>query len=149
MAMSEEPRVAADYAPGCSELVRRTCLEVATRLGDFREQMCVVGGLVPSLIIDQAHRGAAGVIDFHALRHTFITNLARGGVHPKLAQDLARYSDINLTMSRYSHTELAERAKALASLPGTQTAGNQPPAVLDDASSLGRRLRIKQRIQPE
>ena len=58
MAMSKEPRVAADYAPGCSELVRRTCLEVATRLGDFREQMCVVGGLVPSLIIDQAHRGA-------------------------------------------------------------------------------------------
>lgn len=93
------------------------------------------------------YRTAAGVIDFHALRHTFITNLARGGVHPKLAQDLARHSDINLTMSRYSHTELAERAKALASLPGTKTAGNQPPAVLDEASSLGRRLRIKQRIQ--
>jgi len=93
------------------------------------------------------YRTAAGVIDFHALRHTFITNLARGGVHPKLAQDLARHSDINLTMSRYSHTELAERAKALASLPGTKTAGNQPPEVLDEASSLGRRLRIKQRIQ--
>lgn len=60
MAMSKEPRVAADYAPGCSELVRRTCLEVATRLGDFREQMCVVGGLVPSLIINQTDR-AAGV----------------------------------------------------------------------------------------
>ncbi len=58
MAMSKDPSVAADYAPGCSEPVRRTCLEVATRLGDFREQMCVVGGLVPSLIIDQARRGS-------------------------------------------------------------------------------------------
>ncbi len=60
MALSKEPRVAADYAPGCNKLVRQTCLEVATRLGDFREQMCVVGGLVPSLIIDQSQR-ATGV----------------------------------------------------------------------------------------
>lgn len=30
------------------------------------------------------------VADFHALRHTFISNLAAGGVHPKTAQALAR-----------------------------------------------------------
>ncbi len=60
MVVSKEPRVAADYAPGCNQLVRQTCLEVATRLGDFREQLCVVGGLVPSLIIDQSRR-ATGV----------------------------------------------------------------------------------------
>lgn len=57
------------------------------------------------------------VADFHALRHTFISNLARGGVHPKLAQDLARHSDVNLTLSRYSHTVLAERSAALDALP--------------------------------
>ena len=34
--------------------------------------------------------------DFHALRHTFITNLATGGVHPKTAQTLARHSAITL-----------------------------------------------------
>ena len=56
MAMNDEPRVAADYAPGCSRIVRQTCVEVATRLGDFREEMCVVGGLVPSLIVDQSNR---------------------------------------------------------------------------------------------
>ena len=39
---------------------------------------------------------------FHALRHTFITNLARSGVHPKTAQSLARHSTITLTMDRYS-----------------------------------------------
>ncbi len=63
------------------------------------------------------YRTVEGVADFHSLRHTFITNLARGGVHPRLAQDLARHSDINLTLSRYTHTLLGERAKALAALP--------------------------------
>ncbi len=57
MAMNDEPRIAADYEPGSSRLVRQTCLEVATRLGDFRDQMCVVGGLVPSLIIEQSELG--------------------------------------------------------------------------------------------
>ena len=51
------------------------------------------------------YRDDAGrVADFHSLRHTFITNLARGGVHPKVAQALARHSTITLTMDRYSHT---------------------------------------------
>jgi integrase len=30
------------------------------------------------------------VADFHALRHTFLTNLANAGVHPKTAQELGR-----------------------------------------------------------
>ena len=55
--------------------------------------------------------------DFHALRHTFITNLALGGTAPKVAMDLARHSDVNLTMQRYSHTVLEDRARALQALP--------------------------------
>lgn len=55
--------------------------------------------------------------DFHSLRHSFISMLAAGNVHPKLAQRLARHSDINLTMSRYSHTLLADEAQALDALP--------------------------------
>lgn len=47
---------------------------------------------------------AAGrVADFHALRHTYITNLATAGVSPKTAQTLARHSTITLTMDRYTH----------------------------------------------
>ncbi len=61
------------------------------------------------------------VLDSHALRHIFITNLARAGIHPKQAQDLARHSDINLTMSRYSHTVVADRAAALEKLPDLRT----------------------------
>jgi integrase/recombinase XerD len=60
---------------------------------------------------------AGRVVDFHALRHTFITNLAAGGVHPKIAQTLARHSTITLTMDRYSHAETAAVAKALEVLP--------------------------------
>ncbi len=60
---------------------------------------------------------AGGVLDFHALRHTFITNLARGGVHPKVAQQLARHSTITLTMDRYSHTVMGELSDALTALP--------------------------------
>jgi len=41
------------------------------------------------------------VADFHSLRHTFISNLVDGQVHPKVAQKLARHCTITLTMDRY------------------------------------------------
>jgi integrase len=64
------------------------------------------------------YRDDAGLVaDFHALRHTFISNLAAGGVHPKTAQQLARHSTITLTMDRYSHTLRGNLAKALDVLP--------------------------------
>jgi len=60
---------------------------------------------------------AGRVADFHALRHTFITGLARNGVHPKVAQQLARHSTITLTMDHYTHTVRGDEAAALAALP--------------------------------
>ncbi len=64
------------------------------------------------------YRDDAGrVADVHALRHTFVSNLVAGGVHPKLAQALARHSTITLTMDRYTHTVLGEQAEALTALP--------------------------------
>ena len=59
------------------------------------------------------------VVDFHALRHTFVTNLARSGVHPTVAQRLARHSDVNLTLSRYTHTTLEAQGEAVRALPDT------------------------------
>ncbi len=56
--------------------------------------------------------------DFHALRHTFITNLSLANVSPKTAQALARHSDISLTMNIYSHINPDEQAKAINALPG-------------------------------
>jgi hypothetical protein len=65
-----------------------------------------------------AYRDDAGrVVDFHAFRHTFISNLAAGGVHPKTAQRLARHSTISLTMDRYTHQYGGELSAALSVLP--------------------------------
>ena len=55
--------------------------------------------------------------DFHALRHSFITLLASSGVHPKVAQQLARHSTITLTMDRYSHCHLSDMNAAVGTLP--------------------------------
>lgn len=57
------------------------------------------------------------VLDFHGLRHTFISNLAAAGVHPKEAQQLARHSTISLTMDRYTHLQMVNVTGALDKLP--------------------------------
>ena len=54
MGVKPDPILAADYTPTSRRLVRQTCLEVATRLGDFLDSVCIVGGLVPSLIVPQS-----------------------------------------------------------------------------------------------
>ena len=51
--MTEKPTTAAGYLPEWVRLARSTCLYVATRLGDLADETVIVGGLVPSLIIDQ------------------------------------------------------------------------------------------------
>ena len=56
-------------------------------------------------------------MDFHSLRHTFISNLADSGVHPKVAQTLARHSTITLTMDRYTHANHEQLAETLGRLP--------------------------------
>ena len=49
------------------------------------------------------YRDEAGrVADSHSLRHTFISNLSKSGVSPKVAQSLARHSTIGLTMDTYT-----------------------------------------------
>ena len=64
------------------------------------------------------YRDAEGhVCDFHALRHSYVSLLARSGVHPKGAQELARHSDIKLTMNVYTHTRLHDLAGAVDALP--------------------------------
>jgi len=63
--------------------------------------------------VDDAGRYA----DFHSLRHSTGSLLAASGVHPKVAQSIMRHSDINLTMSRYTHIFRGQESKAIASLP--------------------------------
>jgi len=85
--------------------------------------------------------------DFHSLRHTTGSWLAANGVHPKVAQAIMRHSDINLTMSRYTHIFRGQEAAAVAKLPdlsppdrqkkkATGTDGKSVDAQSDLASNL-------------
>jgi integrase len=59
-------------------------------------------------------RDAAGrVLDFHALRHSYITHLIAGGVNPKVVQRLARHSTITLTLDKYTHVDDEDMRDAL------------------------------------
>jgi hypothetical protein len=68
------------------------------------------------------------VFDFHALRHQFLSSLAAAGVHPKVAQSLARHSTITLTMDRYAHLGLYDQSAALDQLPGLPLTNPDPIA---------------------
>jgi hypothetical protein len=61
--MPEKPSTADGYRGEQVDLVRATCLYVATKLGDLMDDLVVVGGLVPSLLIDQ--QGLARGTDPH------------------------------------------------------------------------------------
>lgn len=50
--MPEKPRHASEYGGDQVELVRATCLYIATKLGDLMDEVVVVGGLVPLLLIN-------------------------------------------------------------------------------------------------
>ncbi len=72
-----------------------------------------------------AYETEAGIADFHAAgRHTHITELLRNGASLVEAKELARHSDVNMTM-RYAHIGLRDQARALASLsaPAAQDNG--------------------------
>lgn len=80
-----------------------------------------------------------GKADFHALRHTFCSLLARSGVQPQTAQRLMRHSDINLTMKHYTHILLDDKRMAVSSLPRINVEEEVAEATgTEDAANLGR-----------
>jgi len=77
-----------------------------------------------------ASRDASGrVVDFHALRHTFITRLARSGVTPAVAKSLARHSTIMLTMDYYTHILIEDERAALDRLPALRMGEPTPGTI--------------------
>ena len=57
------------------------------------------------------------VLDFHCFRHTFVTNLCANNVPVKVAQTLARHSDVRTTLNIYAHAEDDALAEGVAALP--------------------------------
>jgi integrase len=62
--------------------------------------------------------------DFHALRHTFISEVVRAGASVKEAQTLARHKTPELTFRVYAHARLHDLTRTLDAMPGV--AGNEP-----------------------
>ncbi len=63
------------------------------------------------------YRTDEGIADFHAAgRHTHVTELLKNGASLPEARQLARHSDVRMTM-KYTHVGLDDQAKALKSLP--------------------------------
>jgi hypothetical protein len=64
-------------------------------------------------VVDDSGR----IVDFHALRATYITLLVKGGASVKVCQHLARHSDPKLTMNVYAQLGVHDLAGALDGLP--------------------------------
>ncbi len=82
------------------------------------------------------------VVDFHALRTTFVSGLAAAGVHPRVAQALARHSSVDLTMSAYMDLSLLDLRGAVEELPlgDAQRASERHMAEEQSADALCRGL---------
>ena len=63
-------------------------------------------------------------VDFHALRHTYLTLGGRAGIDLRTLQELAGHSTPNLT-ARYSHVRLHDLAGAVEKLPSFLPASDQ------------------------
>lgn len=95
---------ATDYTPEQLARTRQTLLQVLVALGDFHDDVVLVGGLVPSLLVDQAE--AAARDDAHV-----------GSVDVDLGIRLAVVDE-----DRYD--ELAERLRSRGFAPDTNERGN-------------------------
>jgi len=105
--------------------------DLATELRTLRpagadDGALVFGHAVPVMEVFRADLAAAGIAykdsqkrqaDFHALRHTLATNLARFGVQPRVAMELMRHSDMRLTNKTYTDAGLLPMVDALDKLP--------------------------------
>jgi site-specific recombinase XerD len=66
-----------------------------------------------------------GIADFHAAgRHSHITELLRNGTSLPEAKELARHSDVKMTM-KYAHIGITDQAKAVAKLRAARKAALQ------------------------
>ena len=160
-----KPQRASGYTPDMLELVRRTCLYVATVLGDLLEEsVTVVVGLVPYLLVPQdaitgpgeRHIGtrdldlglSLGVLDDE--RYEVIAErLRRAGFHPD------RNGNRNLTRQRWRIDAAAGLSVAVDFLippvPGGPDAGKPFPLEPDLAATIttGLELAFRDRVAVE
>lgn len=102
--MQSKPKIITGYESDQVELVLMTCRYVSTILGDFMDEIVIVGGLVPTLIIDQS-------------------NLPEGVEPHAGTMDL----DIGLSLAVYDdqlYQNITERLRGAGFSPDTNEKGN-------------------------
>ena len=90
--MPEKTSFANDYTKENVALVRRTCLYVSTKLGDLLDDLVVVGGLVPSLLIPDESLPAGEDVHIGTMDLDLGLSLA--------ILDRNRYEDLTLRLHR-------------------------------------------------
>ena len=53
------------------------------------------------------------ILDFHAFRAAYITHIVQRGTNPATAQQLARHSDVRLTLQTYTDVDVRDKRRAL------------------------------------
>ena len=104
--MTDKPRHRSGYTSEETELVRSACLTVAVTLGAYLDDVVIVGGLVPSLLVD-TQRAEPGEVD---------------ATHPG-TNDL----DLGLSLAVLDdqrYTEISARLRAEHFKPDENAAGN-------------------------
>ena len=115
--------------------------ELAQALRDFRAQQSSATGKVfrrgiPKPYTMKNDLKACGIpymdelgrhIDFHALRHTFDTNLQIAGLSPRVVMDLMRHSDMRLSAKTYTDTSRLPIFSEIRKLPALSCPPIRPP----------------------
>ena len=107
--MAGKPRHRSGYTPQDTAAVRAACLTVASTLGSHLDNLCIVGGYVPSLLIDQSKSPGVG------------TELPHPGT-----QDLDVALDIGL-LDESQYTEISDRLRREGFTQDVNERGNPTP----------------------
>ena len=86
--MISKPSTSDGYGIEQLDFVRRTCLYMATKLGDLRDEIVVIGGLVPYLLVDQENLPSG--LEPHAGTMDLDLGLALAILHHERYRDLGR-----------------------------------------------------------
>ena len=95
-----------------------------------------------------AYKDDAGrYVDFHSLRHTFITNVSKSGASDKERQTLARHSTSALTLDVYTHLGVHDERRAIEKLPKLHSPDDNCRAVALKTGTDDRPVRVTENGQ--
>lgn len=98
-------------------------------INPYNKVICDINGLYlnPSNFSSQVQKATEELnisFHFHMLRHTFATNLVTNNVDLKTAQELMRHSDINTTISVYTHVNNQHKLNVINNIFMTKSVEN-------------------------